>query len=83
MSTDKQTPLKKTVLVTGAARRIGRTIALALAQNGWDVVVHYARSAAEAQATVADIIALGQGAIALQCDLNDEAAVKTLSLIHI
>ena len=78
MSTDKQTPLKKTVLVTGAARRIGRTIALALAQNGWDVVVHYARSAAEAQATVADIIALGQGAIALQCDLNDEAAVKTL-----
>ncbi len=78
MSTDKQTPLKKTVLVTGAARRIGRTIALALAQNGWDVVVHYARSAAEAQATVADITALGQRAIALQCDLNDEAAVKTL-----
>lgn len=78
MSTDKQTPLKKTALVTGAARRIGRTIALALAQNGWDVVVHYARSAAEAQATVADIVALGQRAIALQCDLNDEAAVKTL-----
>ncbi|RQO36965.1 short chain dehydrogenase [Herminiimonas sp. KBW02] len=78
MSTDKQTPLKKTALVTGAARRIGRTIALALAQNGWDVVVHYARSAAEAAATVADITALGQRAIALQCDLNDEAAVKTL-----
>lgn len=78
MSTDKQTPSKKTALVTGAARRIGRTIALALAQNGWDVVVHYSRSAAEAQATVADIVALGQRAIALQCDLNDEAAVKTL-----
>jgi NAD(P)-dependent dehydrogenase (short-subunit alcohol dehydrogenase family) len=78
MSTDKQTPSKKTALVTGAARRIGRTIALALAQNGWDVVVHYSRSAAEAKATVADIVALGQRAIALQCDLNDEAAVKTL-----
>lgn len=78
MSTDKQTPLKKTALVTGAARRIGRTIALALAQNGWDVVVHYSRSTAEAQATVADIVALGQRAIALQCDLNDEAAVKIL-----
>ncbi|WP_175624625.1 MULTISPECIES: SDR family oxidoreductase [Oxalobacteraceae] len=78
MSTDKQTSLKKTALVTGAARRIGRTIALALAQNGWDVVVHYSRSEAEAQTTVADIVALGQRAIALQCDLNDEAGVKTL-----
>ena len=78
MSTDKQTPLKKTALVTGAARRIGRTIALALAQGGWDVVVHYSRSEREAQATVADIIALGQRAIALQCDLADEAAVQTL-----
>ncbi len=78
MSTDKQTSLKKTALVTGAARRIGRTIALALAQGGWDVVVHYSRSESEAQATVADIIALGQRAIALQCDLADEAAVKTL-----
>ncbi|MBX9801020.1 MAG: SDR family oxidoreductase [Burkholderiaceae bacterium] len=78
MSTDKQTSLKKTALVTGAARRIGRTIALALAQNGWDVVVHYSRSEAEAQTTVTDIVALGQRAIALQCDLNDEAGVKTL-----
>ena len=78
MSTDKQTSLKKTALVTGAARRIGRTIALALAQGGWDVVVHYSRSEREAQATVADINALGQRAIALQCDLADEAAVQTL-----
>ncbi|MNR82200.1 3-oxoacyl-[acyl-carrier-protein] reductase FabG [compost metagenome] len=78
MSTDQQTPLKKTALVTGAARRIGRTIALALAQRGWDVVVHYASSEAEAHATVADITALGQRAIALQCDLNDETAVKNL-----
>jgi len=78
MSTDKQTSLKKTALVTGAAKRIGRTIALALAQGGWDVVVHYSRSESEAQATVADISALGRRAIALQCDLADEAAVKTL-----
>jgi NAD(P)-dependent dehydrogenase (short-subunit alcohol dehydrogenase family) len=78
MSTDKQTSLKKTALVTGAAKRIGRTIALALAQRGWDVVVHYARSETEAQTTVADIKAIGRRAIALQCDLNDEAAVKTL-----
>ncbi|WP_076593012.1 SDR family oxidoreductase [Herminiimonas arsenitoxidans] len=78
MSTDKQTSLKKTALVTGAAKRIGRTIALALAQRGWDVVVHYARSETEAQATVAEIEAMGRRAIALHCDLNDEATVKTL-----
>lgn len=64
--------------MTGAAKRIGRTIALALAQRGWDVVVHYARSEAEAQSTVAEIEAMGRRAIALHCDLNDEAAVKTL-----
>ncbi|CAL63298.1 Putative short chain dehydrogenase [Herminiimonas arsenicoxydans] len=78
MSIDKQTASKKTALVTGGARRIGRTIALALAQRGWDVVVHYARSADDARATVADIQTLGQRAIALSCDLNDETAVKSL-----
>lgn len=78
MSTDKPTVSRKTALVTGAAKRIGRTIALALAQRGWDVVVHYARSADEAQATVAEIEALGRNAIALPCDLNDETAVKAL-----
>jgi NAD(P)-dependent dehydrogenase (short-subunit alcohol dehydrogenase family) len=78
MSTDHSKSPRKTALVTGAARRIGRAIALALAQRGWDVVVHYARSADEAHATVAQIEALGQRALALQCDLNDEAAVRSL-----
>lgn len=78
MSTDNPTASRKTALVTGAARRIGRAIALALAQRGWDVVIHYARSADAAHATVAAIEALGQRAVALQCDLNDEAAVKAL-----
>lgn len=78
MSTDSQTASRKTALVTGAAKRIGRVLALALAQRGWDVVVHYARSADDARATVAEIEALGQRAIALPCDLNDEAAVKAL-----
>lgn len=68
----------KTALVTGAAKRIGRTIALALAQRGWDVVVHYGRSAADAQATAREIVALGRRAAAVPCDLADEAAVKTL-----
>lgn len=65
-------------LVTGAARRIGRVIALALARRGWDVAVHYGRSEAEAQATVREIEALGRRAHAFGCDLADEQAVRGL-----
>ncbi|MDO9023357.1 SDR family oxidoreductase [Zwartia sp.] len=65
-------------LVTGAGKRLGRSIALGLAQAGWDVVVHYGRSAAEAQDTVAAIQALGRQAVALQADLADDASVETL-----
>lgn len=65
-------------LVTGAARRIGRTIALALAEQGWDVAVHYGQSHAEAQDTVRAIEQRGRRAVALACDLADEAAVRAL-----
>jgi len=78
MSTAPSIATRKTALVTGAARRIGRAIALALAQRGWDVVVHYRASADDANATVADIEALGQRAVAIACDLNDETAVRSL-----
>lgn len=74
MSTDQP----RIALVTGAARRIGRSIALALAQRGWDVAVHYRDSEADAQATVRDIEALGRQALAVQCDLADESAVRRL-----
>jgi NAD(P)-dependent dehydrogenase (short-subunit alcohol dehydrogenase family) len=72
------TNCRKVALVTGAAKRIGRHIALALAQKGWDVAVHYRHSESEAKATVRDIEATGQRAVALACDLSDEAAVKGL-----
>jgi NAD(P)-dependent dehydrogenase (short-subunit alcohol dehydrogenase family) len=65
-------------LVTGGAQRIGRAIALALAEDGWDVAVHYGRSAAEAAETVRAIEALGRRAAALGCDLADAAAVRML-----
>jgi NAD(P)-dependent dehydrogenase (short-subunit alcohol dehydrogenase family) len=74
MSTDQP----RIALVTGAARRIGRSIALALAQRGWDVAVHYRDSADAAQETVRDIEALGRRALALQCDLADAGAVRQL-----
>lgn len=65
-------------LVTGAGRRLGRAIALGLAAAGWDVAVHYRHSEREALATVEAIRALGRRAIALDCDLADEAAVRAL-----
>ncbi len=68
----------KVALVTGGAKRIGRGIALALAQRGWDVAVHYRHSAAEAEITVREIQALGRRSVALPCDLSDQAAVKLL-----
>lgn len=74
MTAEKQ----KIALVTGAARRIGRSIALALAQRGWDVAVHYGHSKADAADTVRAIEAFGRRAAAVQCDLADEAAVRTL-----
>ncbi|RMD62308.1 MAG: SDR family oxidoreductase [Alphaproteobacteria bacterium] len=68
----------RAALVTGAARRVGRAIALDLARHGWAVAVHYRTSAADAAATVADIEAAGGRALALQADLADEADVETL-----
>jgi NAD(P)-dependent dehydrogenase (short-subunit alcohol dehydrogenase family) len=65
-------------LVTGGARRIGRSIALALAQQDWDVLVHYRTSAAEAEATVKEIQARGRRAAAVQCDLADQGALQEL-----
>ena len=71
-------PQAKVALVTGAGRRIGRAIALGLARAGWDVAVHYRASEAEAQQVVTDIAALGRRAVALQCELADEEAVRAL-----
>ncbi|MCB2016729.1 MAG: SDR family oxidoreductase [Hydrogenophaga sp.] len=71
----------RTVLVTGAGRRLGREIALALARDGWNVAVHYRHSASEAQQTAADGEALtGRpgSAATFAADLADEAAVRAL-----
>ncbi|MFZ5913437.1 MAG: SDR family oxidoreductase [Pseudomonadota bacterium] len=68
----------KTALVTGAARRIGRAIALALAADGWRVAVHYQNSEKDARATVADIRAENGIAEAVQADLADAASCGAL-----
>lgn len=68
----------KRALVTGAGKRLGRAMALYLAERGYDVAIHYARSAPEADAVVAEIAALGRKAVALQADLTDEAQMQGL-----
>lgn len=70
--------MTKAALVTGAGRRLGRAMALALAETGYDVAVHYAASAEEAEATADDIRKLGRRATALQADLLDEAQTAGL-----
>lgn len=66
------------VLITGAALRIGRCIALTMAQRGWDIAVHFNNSQSQAHELVREIASLGQRAISLQCDLCDENEVKKL-----
>jgi NAD(P)-dependent dehydrogenase (short-subunit alcohol dehydrogenase family) len=68
----------KTALVTGAARRLGRASALALARAGADVAITFLDSAKEARDTVVDLSGLGVRAFALRCDVTDEASVKTM-----
>lgn len=70
-------PLKgKTVLITGGARRLGRSSALALARAGADVAITFLHSAREAQHTVIDLSSFGVRALALRCDVTDEKSVK-------
>ncbi len=72
------TAAHKAALVTGAGKRIGRAIAVALAEAGWTVAIHYNHSEAEANETVTTISAKGGRARTVQADLADEAATQTL-----
>lgn len=71
--------MTNTVLITGAAKRIGRAIAEALAADGWNVAVHYNTSGAEAEALAADLAErFGVSSAAVAADLGDEGAVQAL-----
>lgn len=65
------------VLVTGAAKRIGRSLALALAQQGADVAITFRGSAVEAQATLAELQTIGSRSAAVPCDVREEESVQT------
>jgi pteridine reductase len=68
----------KVAIVTGGAVRLGKALALALAEHGARVVVHYGSSAGPAQATVRQIQALGSDALAIQADLSQPGQTPSI-----
>jgi pteridine reductase len=68
----------KTVLITGAARRLGRIFALACARGGADVVIHHGHSDADAESLLNEIIGLGHQAWIFQADLSDSSQTQSL-----
>ena len=68
----------RTILVTGAAKRLGRAIALAAAENGADVAFTYRESAREARAVVGELAQYGVDALAVRCDVTDEMSAREM-----
>jgi len=71
-------PRQRTVLITGAAKRLGREIALTLAKEGWRVAVHYRDSVEDAAKTVADCKKLAGACASFRANLASETAVRNL-----
>jgi 3-oxoacyl-[acyl-carrier protein] reductase/pteridine reductase len=67
----------KSALVTGGGRRVGRGIALALAEAGADVAITFRNSKAEATETASEIESLGRRALAVKCDVRSETSVRS------
>jgi NAD(P)-dependent dehydrogenase (short-subunit alcohol dehydrogenase family) len=76
MTNTKRNP--RTALVTGAGRRIGRALALALGEDGWDIAVHCHRSRDDAETVVRELRGRGVHAMAIECDLADSQAAAKL-----
>ena len=68
----------KTALVTGAAKRIGRAIALALAENGANVAITYLESQSDSEETVRSLAALDVDAFSVRCDLRDPLSIEQM-----
>jgi pteridine reductase len=73
--------LHKIILITGAARRLGRVFALACARAGADVVIHHGHSEADAETLRAEIDGLGRQAWVFQADLRDPSAARSLMAV--
>jgi 3-oxoacyl-[acyl-carrier protein] reductase len=69
---------KPAALVTGAATGIGRSVAIALAKNGYDVVVNYSRSEDAAKFTAREAEAAGARTLLYRADVSDDASVRAM-----
>jgi NAD(P)-dependent dehydrogenase (short-subunit alcohol dehydrogenase family) len=69
---------KNVVLITGAAKRIGRSIALHMAEQGWHIIAHYHTSASEAHSLVDEITNKGGNACSLSADLEKKEGIEEL-----
>jgi 3-oxoacyl-[acyl-carrier protein] reductase len=69
---------KPVALVTGAATGIGRSVVIALAKNGYDVVINYSRSEDAAKITAQSAEAAGAKPLLYRCDVSDDAAVRAM-----
>jgi pteridine reductase len=76
--TNRQETPPGTVLITGAARRLGAAMALALADDGWDVVLHHRSSATDAEELAQRIVDRGRRAFCLTADLEDPEQCRSL-----
>ena len=75
--------MNKSVLVTGSSRGIGKAIALRLARDGYDIVLHCRSQRAEADAVAQTIVAMGRAARVLQFDISERAAAATILLADV
>ena len=69
---------KPAALVTGASTGIGRAAAIALANNGYDVVINYNRSEEAARITASEAQAAGAKTLLHRCDVSDDAGVRAM-----
>ena len=75
--------MNKSVLVTGSSRGIGKAIALRLARDGFDIVLHCRSQRAEAEAVAQEVTALGRSARVLQFDISERAQAEQILLADV
>ncbi|HXM11416.1 MAG TPA: SDR family oxidoreductase [Terriglobales bacterium] len=78
MTMNERTLSGKIVLVTGAAKRLGRAIAMAAAERGADVAITYRESGREARVVIEELAEQGVEALAIRCDVTDENSVREM-----
>ncbi len=78
MSTPRQPSAFGPVLITGAGVRLGRTLAIEAARQGFDVAIHVHTAQAEGQALAQELQTMGRAAVCLEADLMDPEATQSL-----